>query len=123
MNEDDRPIKISGSDQQLVAGGLKMAQAGERTGQLSRPRPRLRPGRGDCSGGWAAGLLQWAAQDCWQAKPAGPGAAGQARALLGCLGRAPVTRAFEPNMKKRNFILFFSEAILYEFDEYLNEFE
>jgi hypothetical protein len=49
MNVDDRPIKISGSDQP-VAGGLISAQAGALTGRKSRPRPRLRPGRGTRSG-------------------------------------------------------------------------
>jgi hypothetical protein len=61
---DGRPIRVDGRD--LL--GLVSAQAGERGSWLSRPRPRLRPGRGGCCspqlGCFAAhaqGCASWAA--------------------------------------------------------------
>jgi hypothetical protein len=68
--------------------GLKVAQAGERTGQLFRPRPRLRPGRRDCSGGWLLGRFS------------GPRACGN-------LGRA---RTFGPKSEENEFRFIFSRS-------------
>jgi hypothetical protein len=88
------------------------------------------PGPGCGLGAGASGLLGQAllaeragpraergAGSCWQAERLWPGSA------PGWLGRACDKGLRAKYEEMKFYLIFFSEAILYEFDEYLNEFE